>query len=179
MGSNIIMAIGALLILGLFLNSSDRLMSGNTQVAEQNEYYITALSLAQSIIDEAKTKAYDQNTATHGVTDSTGFSAALGPDAGETVPATDTLTTASPFSAAAPGFLSTTKFNDVDDYNGYKRLVNTPRAEGYKLSVTVNWADPTNPGTLRVTKQYCKVMKVVAKSPFMPDSLVLNYAFIY
>ena len=39
---NIISAIGALVIFGTFLGSSNRLMVGNTQVAEQNEYYISA-----------------------------------------------------------------------------------------------------------------------------------------
>jgi len=37
-------------------------MTVNTQIAEQNEYYISAISLAQSIISEAKAKAFDQNT---------------------------------------------------------------------------------------------------------------------
>ena len=41
--SNIILAIGALVIFGTFLSSSNRLMTGNTQIAEQNEYYISAI----------------------------------------------------------------------------------------------------------------------------------------
>jgi hypothetical protein len=60
MGANMILTIGAILLFGVFLNSSNKLMIGNNQIAAQNEYYVTALSLGQSVIDEAKMKAFDE-----------------------------------------------------------------------------------------------------------------------
>lgn len=185
MGSNIILAIGALVIFGTFLSSSNRLMTTNGQIADQSEYSIAALSVGQSVLDEAKTKAFDQKTA--GLTssialpDSCTAAASLGREGAEatTVPAIDTLTRASPFSALSPGYRSMDKFNDIDDYNGYKRRVNTARAERYMVSVVVSYASPTYPDSAKATQTFCKVMKITVASPFMSDSVKLFYAFNY
>jgi hypothetical protein len=180
MGTNTILAIGAIVIFGTFLSSSNKLMIGNTQIAEQNEYYFTALSLAQSVIAEAKTKAFDQKTVSTGVSVSDSLSATLGSDGStELVPSPDTLMTSSPYTTIIPGFRSSFKFNDIDDYNGYKRKVNTPRAEGYTVSVTVAYASSTYPDSTKFSQTFCKKMSVTVKSPFMPDSVAVSYAFVY
>lgn len=176
MGANIILAMGALVIFGTFLSSSNHLMIGNTQVAEQNEYYITALSLAQSVIDEAKNKDFDQKT--QGLdfeipsVDSLTPPNRLGTETGEAIAGFDTL--------SATGYRSTKLFSDVDDYDGYKRKVNTPRAEGYKVRVTVHYASQTWPDSTMNTKPtFCKRMDVSVSSPFLPNDVGLSYAFTY
>lgn len=180
MGSNTILAIGAIMIFGTFLSSSNKLMIGNTQIAEQNEYYITALSLAQSVVAEAKTKAFDQKTVSLAVSAPESLSVTIGPDgATEFVPNPDTLVKSSPYTANTPGFLSNLKFNDVDDYNGYTRKVNTPRAEGYTVKVLVGYASSTYPDSAKGSPSYCKKMTVTVKSPYMPDSLNISYSFFY
>ena len=177
MGTNVILAIGALIIFGTVLSSSNRLMAVNTQIAEQNEYCISAISLGESIIEEAKTKSFDQKS---NLADPESSSTILGTDGlAESVPHPDTLTAASPYSSANKGFLSMAKFNDVDDYNGYRRLVNTQRAEGYVISAKVSYANPLSPNSTTGSKTFCKLMTVTVKSPYMPDSLTLSYAFIY
>ena len=176
MGSNIILAMGAIVIFGTFLASSNHLMMGNTQIAEQNEYYITALSLAQSLIEEAKTKSFDQKT----VSTPDSLSVVLGTDGlAEQVPNPDILVSSTPYTASNPGYLSNTKFNDVDDYNGYTRLVNTPRAEGYTIHSAVAYASPTYPDSTKLAQTYCKRMTVTVKSRYMPDSLKISYVFTY
>ena len=166
-------------------------MIGNTQIASQNEYYITGLALAQSILDEAKTKAFDQNTATKvdtvvpraGMTSPT----LLNHEPGENVPSPDFLTPANPYGPQNQGYFSAVKFNDIDDYNGYSRLVNTPRAENYKLLVTVNYASETFPDSNSAIGTYCKKMTVKVTSPYFPkrgdnggpDTLSVSYAFTY
>lgn len=180
MGTNSILAIGAVLIFGTFMSSSNKLMIGNTQVAEQNEYYITALSLAQSVVAEARTKSFDQKTVSGSVPVADSLSAFCGPDGvGEIVPSPDTLVTGSPFSASAPGYLSTVRFNDVDDYNGYRRKVNTLRAEGYTVAVRVGFAGVTNPDSAAAGKTFCKKMTVTVRSPYLSDSVMVSYAFLY
>ncbi|HEY6191644.1 MAG TPA: hypothetical protein VI215_04870 [Bacteroidota bacterium] len=181
MGSNITLAVGALIIFSTFLSSSNKLMIMNTQLAEQNEYYLTALSLGESLISEAKAKAFDQMTVTNPVTLTDSLSSVLGTEGvSETIPSPDTLITSTPYTAATPGFRSGVKFNDVDDYNGYKRKVNTQRAEGYTLSAKVAYASPTYPDSIKSgVKTFCKTMTVVVKSPFIPDSVSLSYTFLY
>ena len=167
MGVNIMLALGSLVMFATFLGSSNKVMIGNNQLASQNEYYIAALSYGQSIIEEAKTKAYKEGSF-------------LGTDAtAEKVTFADTLT--------SKGFLSELKFDDVDDYDGYKRKVNSPRAEGYIMTTTVNWADTTAPNTASITETSFKRMVVKITSPYFPkivksgvevsDTLKLTYVF--
>ena len=191
MGGNMMLTIGAIVLFGMFLSSSNKLMIGNSRIASQNEYYITGLSLAQSIIEEAKTKAFDQNTVNADTIvvsrSSLTGSSSLGPGSGETVPSRDTLSSVTPYNATNKGYMSAVRFNDIDDYNRYVRLVNTPRAEGYILNVKVNYATETNPDIPQNTQTYCKKMTVQVTSPYFrnsmynggPDTLTISYAFTY
>jgi hypothetical protein len=169
-----ILTIGAILLFGVFLKTSNQLMIGNNQIAATNEYYISALSVGQSVIDEAKTKAFDEKTVLKAVFTSDSLTAvgSLGRESGaEAVPSPDTLKSGT--------FGSLTKFDDIDDYNGYRRLVNTTRAEGYNLLVRLNYASETNPETSSGSKTFCKRMTVKVWSKFIPDTLSMSYAFAY
>jgi hypothetical protein len=192
MGANMMLTIGAILLFGTFLSSSNKLMIGNNQIAAQNEYYIAGLSIAQSVIDEAKTKAFDQNTFNaSAVVPLTSMTAAasLGKEAGETMPAWDTLSWGGPYSANYKGYWSALRFNDVDDYKDYRRLVNTPRAEGYRVIVNVNYANASSPDNSSAVRTYCKKMTVKVTSPFFrskyetqnnqQDTITVFYAFTY
>jgi len=174
MGSNMILTIGALLLFGTFLSSSNRLMTGNTQIATQNEYNMTALALAQSVIDEAKLKSFDEQTVSQSVISPFLLTSAgsLNHDGvAEATPTPDTLTSS--------GYSSIKLFDDIDDYNGYTRLVNTPRAEGYHVSVKVVYAGETSPDSTKNSQTYCKNMTVTVTSIFIPQPITLSYAFTY
>lgn len=183
MGANILLALGALAMFGTFLGSSNRVMLGNSQIAAQNEYYIAGLSYAQSVVDEAKTKPFRDNI--YGVADpSTGTIVKetyhLGIESlDERVPKFDTLT--------VNGYLSEYKFDDVDDYNGYSRLVNSPRAEGYRIFTSVAFVHDDDPNETESSVTDTKVMTVSVTSPYFPkierggstwqDTLKLTYVF--
>jgi hypothetical protein len=191
MGANMMLTIGAILLFGMFLSTTNKLMIGNNQIAAQNEYYIAGISLAQSIIDEAKTKAFDQKTIGLDTMISRANLTApgsLGKDGGaELLALPDTIRTKNPYTAKYPGYLSTVTYNDVDDYNGYTRVVNTPRAEGYRLFCQVSYASETAPDSVKASRTYCKVITVKVTSPYFrknrenggPDTLSLSYAFTY
>jgi hypothetical protein len=169
-----ILTIGAILLFGVFLKTSNQLMIGNNQIAATNEYYISALSVGQSVIDEAKTKFFDEKTVLGPVFTADTLTAvnALGREGGaEAVPNPDTL--------RSGAFRSMTKFDDIDDYNGYRRLVNTTRAEGYNVLVSVNYASETNPEASSASKTFCKRMTVKVWSKYIPDTLKFSYAFAY
>lgn len=174
MGANMILTIGAILLFGVFLNTSNQLMIGNNQIASTNEYYISALAIGQSVIDEAKTKSFDEKTLTLKLTTVDSLTAvnALGREGGaENVPSPDT--------ESLGVFSSSQRFDDVDDYNNYRRLVNTARAEGYNVLVTLNYASAQNPDSTSGAKTFCKKMNVKVWSKFIPDTLKLFYAFAY
>jgi hypothetical protein len=177
MGVNIMLTLGSLVMFMTFLGSSNRVMIGNNQLASQNEYYIAALSYGQSVIEEAKTKDY-RGTVVFGSTRTA--SLLCGPEAfAERIAYADTLTDR--------GFASERKFDDVDDYDGYRRLVNSPRAEGYVLVTAVDWVDESNPNAVSGTPTSYKRMVVSITSPYFPkierdgserqDTLKLSYVF--
>ncbi len=183
MGSNILLAIGSLIMFGTFLGSSNRLLMGNTQIASQNEYYIAALSYGQSVIEEARMKKFDGNLTASwmknvGVTRTA--AAGLGTDGiAEKMIGADEL--------GKYGYLSESLFDDVDDYNNYRRVVNSSRAEGYELGVTVTYVDPLSNGLAVMTPTSCKRMTVRITSPYFPkiekhgfsvsDTLTISYVF--
>lgn len=173
MGSSLLLTIGSLVMLGLFMLSANGLISDNIHTAEENEFYLTALSLAQSVIDEAKTKSFDQETVSSVVTNPVGLTAptSLGPDAGEYL--------AGPDSASGGAYQSFSRFNDIDDYQGYVRLANTPRADGYLVAATVEYVNPLVPDSTSGACTYCKRMTVTVTSPYLPGPVALQYAFVY
>jgi hypothetical protein len=96
----------------------------------------------------------------------------LGRDgSGELLPAPDTLGTA--------GYLSVAKFNDVDDYNGYTRRVDTPRMTGYLATVSVTYASATYPDSSITKRAFCKKMAVTVAIPMASNTLSINYLFTY
>lgn len=183
MGANILLALGAIVMFGTFLGSSNRLMIGNSQIASQNEYYIAALSYAQSVIDEAKIKSFEDDiysTPEPGKEVKVSEVYHLGIESmDEKVGKFDTL--------GNMGYQSEMNFDDVDDYHGYSRLVNSPRAEGYHLFVSVNFVDDDHPTKVKFEVTDTKVMTVAITSPYFPkperdgissqDTLKLTYVF--
>jgi hypothetical protein len=161
------LALGSLVMFATFLGSSNKVMIGNNQLASQNEYYIAALSYGQSVIEEAKTKAFKEGNF-------------IGTDAvAEKITWTDTLT--------SKGFVSELKFDDVDDYDGYRRRIDSPRAEGYIVISNVSWVDESSPNTSSMTETLYKRMTIKITSPYFPkveksgieyqDTLKLSYVF--
>jgi hypothetical protein len=174
---NMLLALGALMMFATFLGASNRVMIGNSQLSSQNEYYIAALSYGQSVIEEAKTKDFQGTVKAGGVL---APSPIIGIESDEErIGYVDVLT--------GNGYASGQKFDDVDDYNGYVRKVNSPRAEGYMLLTTVNWVDESDPGLVSATPTKCKRMVVNVTSPYFPkgerngmpwpDTLKLSFVF--
>jgi hypothetical protein len=174
MGVNMLLTIGGVVLLSTFVLYANGLLSDNVKTSSDNEYMITAISLAQSLIDEAKAKAFDEHTIGGSVTLPSSMTAAglLGRDGGiEAVSDPDT--------ANDDHCASFVRFDDVDDYDGYIRLVNTPRAEGYRISSAVQYASVTSPDSTMATQTFCKRMVVTVTSPYFAQPVQLMYAFTY
>lgn len=155
-----LLIIGSLVIFGavsLFINGA-RLDS--ERIMMETEFQITAIGLAQSFIEEAKGLPFDE-----GVVDSlfTGrvpesFTAEndLGPESGEDYPL----------------------FDDVDDYNGLFRHIDTPRAS-YTVEVTVGYADSVTLAPQGVYRSLFKIMNVRVASAFFRDTVQCSYLFTF
>jgi len=171
MGSNYLLTIGAMLLLSLFILTTNRMIMQNNIIQSESEFVITATSLAQAVLDEIKTKAFDENTVTGEISTPDSLSTTLGKDTGESFSYPDVSVTSL--------YLSATTFDDIDDYNGYQRTVDTPIAESFSLQVVVSYVYPLNPETSSGTNSRCKLVTVNASSPYISIPISLKYAFTY
>ena len=153
--------IGAFILLGmLILAINNTLIFTNTATVE-NEVQITVAGIAQALMEEIISKAFDENTVGDkkiAGTDQLTVSANLGEDSGEP------------------------PFDDVDDYNGIIRIKDTPRISGYIIKVKVGYANPTNPIEFVSARSFLKRIEIAVKdSKFMhnPDSLILASVVSY
>ncbi|MBI1804522.1 MAG: hypothetical protein HY033_12430 [Ignavibacteriae bacterium] len=170
-----IFTIFAFVLFGALVLSNKNIMENSTTLAAENEVSLAALASAQSIVEEAKTKAFDQNTVGGvEVSDSSGLSSSIGLDAGEIAPP-------SPDTVTATGFESSTNFNDIDDYNGYKRLVKMSNGKDDKLidSVTVKYVKFSNPEDTSGTRTYLKKMTITVTTKYIPRPYTFTYIFSY
>ena len=170
MSDNIMLTIGALVLLSSFIITSNSIILENKRQEYESEYMLTAIGIAQSVIDEAKTKAFDEVT---NPTNTSTLTISLAPESGESFTVPEVV-------AANEVYQSMIKYDDVDDYNGYSRTVNTPRAGGYNVRVSVNYVNETNPDTdSGGSRTFCKKMTVTVTSIYFSAPVRLYYAFIY
>ncbi len=179
MSDEMLLTLGAIVLLSIFVLSSNTVILNNDEIIQNNEFAITAISIGQSLIDEAKLKEFDKISNLDDVSKCTNANE-LGPELGEKINFIDK------YNYAIKGFASDTCFHDFDDYNGYNRIVNTPRLGNYRVKVEVKYADEINPDPSNDptsgTKTFCKRMEVyVWNTPYI-DSLKpikLYYAMTY
>ncbi len=158
MGGNLLITVGALALLSILILTVNNNIMNNEVSLTESEIVITGVSLAQSLIDEIKTKAFDQVEITGTINSPNDLSSTLGPESGENISMPDT--------SGNQVFASLTTYNDVDDYNGYSRLVNTDIAENFLLTCQVQYVSVSNPENVSGSRTYCKRISVTVTSPF-------------
>lgn len=151
-----ILVLGGMLILSLTSLRFNTTVLETTSVEVQNKVYLTAFSIADDMIEEIKGKAFDEATiqfptATGNLTSS----ADLGPETGEVYP----------------------YYNDIDDYNGYSKIISAPHAEDYKVAVTVNYVSDTSPDTDVLYRTFYKKVTVTVGSPYLTHTISESFIF--
>ena len=158
---------GALALLSLLMLTINSMIVTQTTSNLESEATLNAISLAQSLIDEVMTKAYDDSmyipnppyskTSPKRIWDTTGFTpaSAMHPSATEAaqVPQPDHLMTNA-------SYHSELYYSAIGDYSGYVREVITPVMGTFRLTVTVNYADESHPDQNTPTRSYFKKITV-------------------
>lgn len=145
------MAIGAMIILSLLTITINSSILSSADVSQRSEFTITANGILQSILEEARSKAFDLATVNNPdakVQDFTG-AGSLGPAFGETYP----------------------NFNDFDDYNGLDITVATPRAGNFRVTATVTYVNPDSPDNAVNYRTHAKRITVQVTNPYMKDTM--------
>ncbi|MCW8809868.1 MAG: hypothetical protein OQJ93_11560 [Ignavibacteriaceae bacterium] len=152
-----IMSMGAMILLSTIVLRVNTLNLTNESIRDDAQYGVLATSIASSIIEEAQSKAFDENTDTNSVSSLTKLSDVLGPESGETE----------------------ATFNDFDDYNGFTKRDSSMPSAVFNIYCEVVYVDPTDLGGFSTSRTWNKKINVMITSPFATDTLILKTSSIF
>jgi hypothetical protein len=179
-----ILTIGALMLLGMSVLTTNRASLQHGAIINQTEVDIYAVSLAQAKIEEASGKAFDHFSSTdiegsgNVITSLSQLSSPLGPESDDTI------------SAGPPMHYF---FDDFDDYNYYSgtnpfRLY-VDGVDTFHIQTTVFYVDTTNPEADAHTRTWHKRMVVKvwptvtawgdSTGKAKPDTITMSYIYSY
>jgi hypothetical protein len=143
------------LILNVHKANTGRLLANYT-----SESVIDASGLAQSIIDQIQTKAYDEKTTIAAVWNSDSLTSAknLGPELGE---------------------YKHTEFDDIDDYNNFSTTVTLDRMGDFDINVKVFYVNTINPDTKSSIPTYSKKIELLLTNYSLLDTLKYHHIVSY
>jgi hypothetical protein len=157
-----LLTIGAIALFSLISIRFNSSVLENMTVEVENKVYLTAFSLADDLIEEIKQKAFDEETVEFRsitpteLTPSNQFAPEIR-DLGETDdPAT---------------------WDDIDDYNGYSKLVSLPHAEGFSVTSQVDYVQENNYDQVSSVQTFFKRIQVRVSSDYLRAPVRLSFVF--
>ena len=164
-------SIATLVALTIMVVTSQRYVIEGQKEAVAAECLDLAAMHAEALINEISRKNYDATTTYNYYQPTSEFTGAgsLGPNSGE-------LALINPWPDVSP-YKSIAAYSDVDDYDGYQRIVNTDLVNNLTLSVQVYYVSETNPTQKVYYTTYLKRVVVTVQqttylSPITFTSLV-------
>lgn len=143
-----LLVLAALITFSMLAMNVNRSVITSTETTYGIEAVETAKDIGQSFITEAHSKPYDLYTVNNTIEDLSDLTNpySLGPATGE----------------------SYENFNDVDDFDGLVKTINTPRLGTFTVSMMVYYVDPDNPD-VKVTSHetQAKLITVSVTNPFL------------
>ena len=124
---------------------------------------LNALSMGQALLDEILAQDFDQKVTggARAFQDSDFTTTAnFGPESGESISGRDST------------YQSKTKFNDVDDFNNYRRAVKDTILGWFTMTSTVSYAKETYPDSLTTSRTFYKSISVSVTQPNLPTKQV-------
>lgn len=152
-----ILAIGSLVLLILTTLNFNSSYLYNSNIETENKVMLTAFSLADAMIEEIKARSFDEKTLQFTTANPSMLtsSGTLGPESGETY----------------------NSFDDIDDYNGYQKLVSAPHAEDYQIKSVIQYVKSDNPDEVSSIPTFYKRATVYVSSPFLKHNVRLSFIF--
>lgn len=163
----IMFILGAFTMLSMLALNVNRTMVGSLILGLEMEATLNALSVGQSMLDEVMQKNFDQKTIdkiAYGYSDITS-AVSLGPGPSEAISGFDSSYTSG---GTFHDFQSKTKFNDVDDFKGYKRKVWDSRLGYFEVTDSVMYVKETDPNAPSSSATFYKMVVVVVRHPNLP-----------
>lgn len=150
--SQLILLLGSLVLLGLLGLSQNNSLTRNTEYNMYNQALFTGTGLAQSILEEALSRDFDEQTTTRilTLTDSLTAPGSLGKESGES---------------------DVTTFDDVDDYNNYTKTDNLEIFGDFHSKVQVVYIVSMNPDQQSATRTFMKKITVNMYNQYIGDTV--------
>ena len=125
-----------------------------------NEAVITATGVAQSLIEEIASKAFDEKTIAH------------------TMNKTDSLTLANSFGRDA-GETNRLLFDDIDDYDKFTDKDSLGGLGVFDYRIEIHYAQKFNPDIISLSRTFTKRADIFVTNSYMKDTLKLTYVYTY
>lgn len=149
------LAIGGLVLFSLISLRFNSAALDNKSYELENKVVLTAFSLGDDLIEEMKVKSFDQAT--------------------RNFPATKVSLLTPTASLGKEDAL----YDDLDDYNGYHKLITAPHAEDYTVDCKVEYVQAGSPDTPSSTQTFYKRAIVTVGSPYLKHSVQLFFVFTH
>ena len=157
MGNNTFLTIATMVLFSILIfNTMKHILYSTDRTIEANNIY-TAVSLGQEMIKEISSKSFDESCVSGNPEDSTEFTLTLKAENGEAI----------------------SDYDDVDDYNGFSKHINTDYAGSYDVSTEVNYVLSNNPKQKSFSRTRVKRITVWVHSTTLIDTIKLNYYSSY
>lgn len=171
--SDLVFMMGAMVLFSIFANNANDTMVRSSTLLTQVEVEYSAIAFAQGIVDEARSRAFDQVTVAPNPEDRSivgnsrllggaqvpGVFAApanLGPETGETYP----------------------NFNDFDDYHGLS-IIQTTGYGDITITASVFYVTENSIGTDAGVRTTMKRLNVTANHPDLANPITIAYVKTY
>ena len=159
MGNHLMFVIGAGVIFFMAVLSINRTILKNYEVITESGMLLTSSGIGEEIVEEANGKLFDEALSMPALIDFPNcFTApdSLGNESGETYPT----------------------FDDIDDYNDFTKIVNTPSGN-CSLVVKVGYVDSVNIEQWVDEKGFYKKMEVKVYNNYIPNPVKFYHLFCY
>jgi len=145
---------------------------------------VLAVSLATSMIEQANSLSFDENTDTSAVSVKASLSETLGPDSGEFAFPADSVINWDSLSNDVINLFGSKKvnFDDFDDFDGF--TVNTLgdstfNSAEYNISCSVDYITEGNPNQITNQQSWHKKISVTVSSPSLTDTIRMSSIYSY
>lgn len=162
------LTLAALVLLSLSVLNTNRMIVESDQQMYEGESLDLAVNFAEALLDEISMKKFDSNVnefdTTYQAAEEFTPVVSLGPGGGETIsPWPDT--TSSDTTGTLAKYKSISTYDDIDDYDGYERVVNTARITGFQVTSEVFYVTDANPNDPASVQTYFKKIIVNIEHP--------------
>ena len=156
------LVLGAFTMLSIFALNTNRMMVGSVEFDLEMEATLNAASIGQSMLDEILSKSFDENATQEKIYQATEATPEnlFGTDASdEVITGIDSL------------YQSKSKYDDVDDYHLYRRVVRDSRLGLFYVIDSVKYVEETTPDRSSATQTFYKVITVAVMNQSLPKQM--------